>query len=213
MITFSEVDAIRSRFGSSIKSLIDSRKGLKSILFQYSRFSGIVTFSEPTIVLSNGRGAFGYVDNSLSPNDSGAYFMHNCEPVYGDRVFCQIGELLKEAFESEPLKESEELFKKNFKESFDIIKSLAGNSGYSYYGNIAVKVPGYEKNYDWRLLKGFMKVVKKYKLCNFKRVQKKDSFEVIFATSKDNKYFALIISCDYPRYIVSDGVVSVSEEY
>ena len=147
----------------------------------------------------------------MSPNDSGSYFMHNCESTYGDRVFCLLGELIKEAFASETLKESEELFKKDFKESFDKIESLKGRCGYSYYGNITVKVPGYDKQFDWRLFKGFIKAVKKYKLCNFKRVQKKDSFEVIFATSKDNKYFALIISCDNPRYIVSGCDVRVSE--
>ena len=211
MITFNEIDTIRKRFGSSINVFIDRKKELKPILFQYNRFSGIVTFPESTVVLSNGRGAFGYVDSSMSPNDSGSYFMHNCEPTYGDRVFCRLGELIKEAFESEPLKESEELFKKDFKESFNKIESLKGECGYSYYGNIAIKVPGYNKQFDWRLLKGFMKAVKKYKLCNFKRVQTKDSIEIIFATSKDNKYFALIISCNDPRYIVSDGVVSVSE--
>lgn len=211
MITFNEIDSIKKRFGSSINVFIGRKKESKAILFQYNRFSGIVTFPESTVVLSNGRGAFGYVDNSMSPNDSGAYFMHDCDEMPNSRVYCQIGELIKEAFGSETLKESEELFKKDFKESFNKIESLKGECGYSYYGNIAVKVPGYEKNYDWRLLKGFMKAVKKYKLCNFKRVQKKDSFEVIFASSKDNKYFALIISCNDPRYIVSDGVVSVSE--
>lgn len=211
MITLNEIDSIKKRFGSYLKPFIGSKKDKKSIIFQYSRFSGFVTFPESTVVLSNGRGAFGYVDNSLSPNDSGAYFMHNCEELYGDRVFCRIGNLIKECFKSETLKESEELFKRDFKESFGKIESLAGSYGYSYYGNIAVKVPGYEKNYDWRLLKGFMKAVKKYKLCNFKRCSEKDSFEVIFASSKDNKYFALIISCNDPRYIVSDGVVSVSE--
>lgn len=213
MITFSEIDAIKKRFGSSINGFIGRKKESKDILFQYNSFSGIVAFPEPVTVLSNGKGAFGYVDNSLSPNDSGAYFMHNCEEMLDSRVYCQIGELIKEAFGSEPLKESEELFKKDFKESFDKIESLAGSYGYSYYGNIAVKVPGYEKNYDWRLLKGFMKAVKKYQLCNFKRVQKEDSFEVIFASSNDNKYFALIISCRDPRYVVSDGVISVSEAY
>lgn len=211
MITLNEIDEIKKRFGSNIKSFIGSKKDKKSIIFQYNSHSGIVTFPESTTVISNGKGAFGYVDNSLSPNDSGAYFIHNCEELYGDRVFCRIGDLIKECFESEIIKESEELFKKDFKDSFDKIESLPGDYGHSYYGSIAVKVPGYDKQFDWKLLKGFVKAVKKYKLCNFKRYSEKDSLEVIFASSDDNKYFALLISCDNPRYIVSDGVVSVSE--
>lgn len=210
MVTLTEIDEIKKRFGSSIKVFIGGKKDKKSVIFQYNRSSGFVTFPEPTTVLSNGKGAFGYVDNSLSPNDSGAYFIHNCEELYNDRVFCRIGNLIKECFESETFKESEELFKKGFKESLDKASSLARDKGDCY--GIAVKVPGYNKQFDWRLLKGFVKAVKKYKLCNFKRYQEKDSLEVIFAMSEDRKYFALIISRDNPRYVVLDGVVTdVSE--
>lgn len=208
MITFNEIENIKKRFGTTITPFIGRNKDKKVILFQYNNLSGIVTFPEPTTVISDGRWAFGYVDYTMSPNDSGAYFMHNCEKFYGGIEFCRIGNLIKECFESETIKESEELFKKDFKESFDKIDSLKGKYGSSVYNNIAVKVPGYDRQYAWGLLKGFIKVVKKYKLCNFKRVQEKDSFEIIFAASEDNKYFALIISCDNPRYLVSDGFIS-----